>query len=494
MTLGALDQQVYPIVPIAVVFIYPGTPSTTCTSPAIPIPALKTALSHLLDAYPHLTGRLHISPTTGTRSIDRLGAGIHLHGATCASTLSSLTPPNARLTLPNLPAGGNALLAPYEPTLAAVCADRTPILSVQHTAFACGAVALGLRALHTVVDSDAFFQIVRDLAAVYRSLFPATTTTTSMTCLRPADDAPPAVHPPPPPPIPLTPYLAAETGGGGLTAEERHEALAFRPALFAVEDEEGKEAVPERYADKTQDATPTPTPPVEGRVMRFTRAQLAALKTAAAGDAADAWVSTYDALSALVWTRVHAARVRLLKQQRGGNDKDEGEGERLPSRDYLTSVNYRARLALPARYPFNAVFAPYTRLAHGELMGPDALPVAARTVHGLTRSVGVEEARATARWMAAQPDKRRVKWGFDGGYGSTMISAWNKFDVYAGTAFVEGRPPVLVAPPFTPMSLVDGLGYYLPTEALDGGIDLYLALSVPVWGFLEEDEVWRKFR
>ncbi|KKY13296.1 putative transferase family protein [Diplodia seriata] len=369
MTLGALDQQVYPIVPIAVVFIYPGTPSTTCTSPAIPIPALKTALSHLLDAYPHLTGRLHISPTTGTRSIDRLGAGIHLHGATCASTLSSLTPPNARLTLPDLPAGGNALLAPYEPTLAAVCADRTPILSVQHTAFACGAVALGLRALHTVVDSDAFFQIVRDLAAVYRSLFPATTTT-SMTCLRPADDAP-AVHPPPPPPTPLTPYLAAETGGGGLTAEERHEALAFRPALFAVEDEEGKEAVPERYADKLQDATPTPTPtpPVEGRVMRFTRAQLAALKAAATatatpGDddvpAPDAWVSTYDALSALVWTRVHAARVRLRpgkKQQQGGKEEGE-EGEALPSRDFLTSVNYRERLALPARYPFNAVFAP----------------------------------------------------------------------------------------------------------------------------------------
>ncbi|OMP87537.1 hypothetical protein BK809_0007624 [Diplodia seriata] len=216
---------------------------------------------------------------------------------------------------------------------------------------------------------------------------------------------------------------------------------------------------------------------------------------------ADAWVSTYDALSALVWTRVHAARVRLRrgkKQQQGGKEEEEedeeDEGEALPSRDFLTSVNYRARLALPARYPFNAVFAPYTRLAHGELMGPDALPVAARTVHGLTRSVGVEEARATARWMAAQPDKRRVKWGFDGGYGSTMISAWNKFDVYEGAAFVEGRPPVLVAPPFTPMSLVDGLAYYLPTEALDGGIDLYLALSVPVWGVLAEDEVWRKFR
>ncbi|KAL1633741.1 hypothetical protein SLS58_010962 [Diplodia intermedia] len=486
MTLGALDQQVFPIVPIAVVYIYPGTPSTT--SPAIPLPALKTALSHLLDTYPHLTGRLHISPTTGTRSIDRLGAGIHLHAATCASTLSSLTASSnahGRLTLPDLPGGGNALLAPYSPTCPAdVCADATPILSVQHTAFACGAVALGLRALHAVVDSDAFFQIARDLAAVYRRLFPPATTTASMTCpLRPAADADDDI--PPVDSTPLAPYLAAEMDqdGAGLTAEQRDEALRFAPAaLFAVDaDPDGDAAVPERYhADnKKRDAPPTPAPPppVSGRVTRFTRAQLAALKTAAAataGDGDDAWVSTYDALSALVWTRVHAARVELRRrgkktQQQGGNEDEEAEP--LPSRDFLTSVNHRARLALPPRYPFNAVLAPYTRLAHGALMAPDALRVAARA-----------------------PDKRRVKWGFDGGYGSTMVSAWNKFDVYKGAAFVEGRPPVLVAPPFTPFSLVDGLGYYLPTERQDGGIDLYLALSAPVWGVLEEDEVWRAFR
>ncbi|KAF9633308.1 hypothetical protein BFW01_g4202 [Lasiodiplodia theobromae] len=473
MKLGALDQQVFPIIPVAVVFVYDADEKSP--GDTIAVDKLQRALSHLLDYYPHLTGRLHIDSTTGTRSIDRLGSGIHLHVAQCSSRLDALSSHGGRLTLPDLPDGGNALLAPYEPTLEAVCSDRTPILSVQHTRFACGGVALGLRALHTVFDSDAFFQLARDLAEVYRS----------------ADGT--LANPPP-----LEGYLADKLDDG-MSPEEREEALKFKPTLFFAE-EPGKEAAaPEKTVKKDEPTAPPPPPPppVTGRTMRFTSAQLARLKTAAkdTADAENGWVSTYDALSALVWTRTHYARVQLKKRtMKNGKDND----EQLPSRDYLTSVNYRSRLNLPPRYPFNAVYAPYTTLSHDTLIGldPDAsLRAAARAVHALTRSVGPDEAAATARWMAAQPDKRCIQWGFNGGYGSTMISAWNKFDVYVGTDFEDGRPPVLVAPPFTPISLADGLGYYLPTEEQqDGGIDFYLALSEPVWGVLEEDEVWLRYR
>lgn len=467
MNLGALDQQVFPIVPVAVVFVYDADKKSP--GDTIAVDKLQTALSHLLDYYPHLTGRLHINSTTGTRSIDRLGSGVHLHVAQCSSRLDALSSHDGRLTLPDLPDGGNALLAPYEPTLEAVCSDRTPILSVQHTRFACGGVALGLRALHTVFDSDAFFQLARDLAEVYRS----------------ADGT--LANPPP-----LEGYLADKLDDG-MSPEEREEAQKFKPTLFFAE-EPGKEAAPEKHAKKDEPTAPPPPPPVTGRTMRFTSAQLDRLKAAAKDttDAENGWVSTYDALSALVWTRTYHARVQLKRRtMKNGEHND----EKLPSQDYLTSVNYRTRLNLPPRYPFNAVYAPYTTLSHDTLVGtdPDAsLRAAARTVHALTRSVGPEEAAATARWMAAQPDKRRIQWGFNGGYGSTMISAWNKFDVYVGTDFE--RPPVLVAPPFTPISLADGLGYYLPTEEQNGEIDFHLALSEPVWGVLEEDEVWLRFR
>lgn len=469
MMLGALDQQVFPTIPVAVVFVYSADDETS--RGIIPVDELKMALSYLLDYYPHLTGRLHIDSTTGTRSIDRLGSGVHLHVAQCTSRLDALVTSSSggRLTLLDLPDGGNALFAPYEPTLESVCSDRTPILSVQHTRFACGGVALGLRALHTVVDSDAFFQLARDLAEIYRS------------------DGGTLANPPS-----LNPYLADKLDDG-MPPEERETALKFKPQFLSV-DAAGKEVVPE-YAEKnsTDEGASPPLPPVTGRVMRFSSAQLDRLK-AAATDGADpenGWVSTYDALSALLWTRVYSARVQLKKAQ---GDKEDAQ---LPSSDYLTSVNFRARLSLPQRYPFNAILTPFTTLSHGALTAADkdaSLRDAARTVHAMTRSVSPDEARATARWMAAQRDKRSVKWEFNGGYGATMISAWNKFGMYVGTEFDGGRPPVLVAPPFTVISCVDGLGYYLPTEKQNGEIDLYLALSEPVWAVLEEDGFWLRFR
>ncbi len=46
--------------------------------------------------------------------------------------------------------------------------------------------------------------------------------------------------------------------------------------------------------------------------------------------------------------------------------------------------------------------------------------------------------------------------------GASRPAHGTKFDMYEGIAF--DTRPVLVAPPFTPISLVDGLGCVLPTE------------------------------
>lgn len=82
-----------------------------------------------------------------------------------------------------------------------------------------------------------------------------------------------------------------------------------------------------------------------------------------------------------------------------------------------------------------------------------------------------------------------------------MVSQWNKFDMYAGTVFEVG--PVLVSPPFTPVTLIDGLAYFLPTEEQGtaaaaagdtGAIDVSLALNQPLWGIIDQDEEFRKFR
>lgn len=73
----------------------------------------------------------------------------------------------AYVIVENLPGSGNALMPPFEATIEGVCRD--PILAVQHTRFACGGVALGIRLHHMVCAVGGFFQFVRDWATIHRS-------------------------------------------------------------------------------------------------------------------------------------------------------------------------------------------------------------------------------------------------------------------------------------------------------------------------------------
>jgi hypothetical protein len=67
--------------------------------------------------------------------------------------------------------------------------------------------------------------------------------------------------------------------------------------------------------------------------------------------------------------------------------------------------------------------------------------------------------------------------------------------------------PELVQPPFTIISLVDGLTYFLATEDqlknLQGAtrssgnqesVDVAMALSDPLWKFLDQDPLFRQFQ
>lgn len=415
MILGPLDQLVPPIIPVAVVYVYRATEDG---KEVIPLERLRRAISTLLDYHPHLSGRLHIDESDGVRGINRLNTGMGLYEAQCASQLETTSSTPGRILLSDLPEGGNALLAPFEPTFDAICRD--PIFTIQHTRFACGGVALGVRTPHTVTDAEGFFQVVRDLAEIYRT------------------DA--LARPPH-----LRPYLSELLHN--MTPEDRESALQFEPPLHTLTTDE---AVPEPAQNPAAPAPPPP--PVIGRVIRYSSADLSALKAHATNpDDSSTWVSTFDALSAHIWQRTYAARLRLVA------------APATLSRAFLTSVNYRARLGVPARSPFNCLATPYGALAHDELAGAPL---------------------------------HRVAWGFDARAGSTMVSAWNKFDVYGGAAFEGGRPPALVAPPFTSVSLVDGLGYPMPTEGQASGgaeIDLYIALSEAVWEVLDGDEEWTRF-
>ncbi|KAF4545927.1 uncharacterized protein LTHEOB_4579 [Lasiodiplodia theobromae] len=457
----------------------------------ISVVRLRQALALLLDYYPHLTGRLQINETDGTPEISSLGTGALLLEAKCPAPLDEFcSQPDvtgssaSRILVTNLPGRGNALLAPFDPSLEGVCRD--PIFTIQHTRFACGGVTLGVRLHHIVCDSDGFFQFVHDLAEIYRHLRAPEFRNNEDT----GSGTPLLAHPPC-----IRSYMAELRD---MTPEERQAALAYQPSWLYVEPNN------EHQADAPITAPPRAQHPITGRVLRFSGHELAELKAAATDPSGLSWISTFDALTAHLFQQIHLARLQLSTSQNVSPSDAESSP---PSRAFLTSVNLRGptRLNLPPRYFPNAVVCPHGIIDAAVLAAQAPLWEVTKAIHDIThsRDNNVEDIRHTLRWIAAQPDKRRVKAaGFVYGTGSFVVSQWCKFGMYAGAEFEV--PPALVAPPFTPISTMDGLAFFLATEELVGmehgggeglppAIDVNLTLSEPVWKVLDQDTVFRQF-
>lgn len=492
-------------------------------------------MSRVLDYYPHLTGRLCINPESesGAHQINNLGSGAELLHAECQSELRDFTSTtandNEEVELLKLPDGGNDLLAPYDMDIESVC--NGPVMTVQHTSFACGGVSLGIRILHTINDAAGFFKFVSDLAEIYRSLSASSGLTVTVDeKVKVELEVPPDTRP----------YLSDFVSTA--TADQVARAKQFKPTLYHLDpdpdqgpDQVGAEAqAAEDQSEElslslsqsqslsstltsTSNATtskpapdfsptdletaqppaPAQTAPNTGRVLRFTPSELIRLKSQATDpdlDITDGWISTFDALTAFLHQRIYAARHRHRHCQ------IHPHLDPLTHPDLLCPVDIRRHLPdLSPGYTGNAVLTTYASFSPVDLLTGPLHPIA-RSVHDMTRQTGVTDSgiiRSTIEWMAVHQHQQssssfsfRIANGFRYGNASLMLSQWNKIDIYTLATFDRAVRPALVAPPFTPISLLDGLGYYLPTphqgiEGRDGGIDVYLSLSDDVWAELD---------
>lgn len=456
--LGPLDYLVPPFIPIAAIFVYE---STADTAELVSFARLHHALARLLDHYPHLTGRLSINPNDHTPEITRLGAGVELVAATCSEHLATFNPtPSGHLSMLDLPQGGNDLLPPYDASPDGVCRD--PLLSIQHTTFACGAVALAVRVRHCLCDAGGFFQLVSDLAELYRG--EGADGQSARTGLA----VPPCFR-----------SFMSELCGETISEEARRDALAFQPSSMFLEPPSSAASVhPADLAPAAPTLVVTPAP-TTGRVLYYSASSLALLKTEATSATPGSWVSTFEAVSAHLYQRVHVARLRLRALSPTNPSS-------LPL-DFLTPASLRAFLALAPHYFPNALSTLSTTLPN---LATASLPSLATAVHELTHAPPVLTSD-TARWIAAQPDKSLIRDRFRYSEWSLMLSSWAKFDMYAGARFET--EPSLVGTPFTAISTLDGLGYLLPDGRGEGGLALYLALKDPVWAVLEEDEEYGRY-
>ena len=487
--LGPLDEMVFLSLPIECTFVY-RKPELSLKNKLIPIERLRQALSHLLDYYPHLTGRLQTNLDTRAPEIAHLGTGAELLEAQCSLRLDDFVSQNRasrRILLTDLPGRGSDLTPSFDASINGVYRD--PIFAVQHTRFACGGVALGIWLRHVVCDASGLFQLTRDLAELYRGL--SFSSPPTLAC-------PPVIHS----------YLRDV---GVLTPKERREAAEYHPAAYYYLDEGSTTTDP--YVDEMKEPdSPEPEPPMEppktGRVLRFSGEDLSALKEQAIDPSGKSWVSTFEALCAYLYQQIYRARLQLLNSE----DLCVPDAPGKISRGFLASINMRSpnRLNLPPKYFPNAIYFPNTILSH-ELLAYSPLWEVAKTLHNIVRKVDVHQMEQTTRWIAVHPDKSRIKANCSFvGDGNFVVTQWSGFRMYVGVDFdVDGQgrpiPPVLVSPPLSP---VDGSARILSTEedsyqattapgqasspGKQNAVAINLTLAEPLWSILGEDEQFRK--
>ncbi|GAA6036836.1 hypothetical protein JCM8097_006305 [Rhodosporidiobolus ruineniae] len=390
---------------------------------AIDIDRLEGAVSVLLDHYPHLTGGLQVNPDTHEPSVGRLEDGMRFFTARASENLD--LPPNVVVT--DLLKGGNLFLPPFDPSFERVTQD--PVFGIQHTTFPDGSTTLGIRVHHIICDAAGFFQLVRDLSEIYD------TGTLSQ-----------------------EPHCESYLAGVDLTDEERKEALAYDPPYHSLD------APPQSFA--------APDDVVSGRVYHLTPSILNNLQKAASS--ADLKATQWESLCALLYQEIYRAR-RQLGQ--------------VNATHFLTSVNVRPsyRLNLPPRYFPNALHLPYLSLPPDDLASAP-LPSVAAAMHASFRSIDRDVSVKSTRWIATVEDKSRIGGAYPWSKTGLMSSAWSGFDIYRGVEFgaAKGEKPILVAPPFTPISLMNGL-YYTFSRRDDNGLTLVISLCENVWAELDKE-------
>jgi trichothecene 3-O-acetyltransferase len=254
---------------------------------------------------------------------------------------------------------------------------------------------------------------------------------------------------------------------------------------------------------KARDGPPAPPPAdfkmpaVKTRIWHVPKSKLKDLKDLTSepalagrkgkGEGKD-WVSTYDALLAILWRAIVRAKQPLLKPDPAA-----------PSRA-IHAVNTRGRTepAIPDNYIGVAVTLPQSHeLTVTDVLSPDlgsTLPLLAHAVRAATKQVTPSYVADLIRWAGSCHDLRWVELDMHWVLGlDCMAFDWHTMKSYQVHDFGFGKPAALR----WPHPQFEDLFFVLPTRTTksnpDEGLEICLGLEESCYPNLETDEEFLRF-
>ncbi|KAL9043676.1 MAG: hypothetical protein Q9214_003145 [Letrouitia sp. 1 TL-2023] len=208
-------------------------------------------------------------------------------------------------------------------------------------------------------------------------------------------------------------------------------------------------------------------------------AKLAQLKAEASKDIKnkDDWVTSNDALTALMWKAVTKARSARL---------DRGEQTTL-----VRAVNGRRKVKppIPDGYIGNSVHATFNSLTIEQVAEEASLSELAQRVRKATNEIDDHYVRSFAALLRAEPDLRDIVFAMRSPDRDLLVSSWATLPVYVDFGSTIGKPEFARRPTGAPWESV----VYIMPKSPDGGIDLTICMRKDDLARLQEEQDWTTY-
>jgi hypothetical protein len=442
--LGPFDPMAFLRTYTIMMLCFPVEENVDC-SKAISI--LESACQSLTRAIPFLTGQVKYDPD---QPGEQFKSGLchvvpyeHPNGSLLRiKHLSSDFPAYHEISKARAPSAmlDGSLLSPEKglpdhPT----DADTCPVLVIQAN-FVRGGLFLCFAGMHNIVDGNGLGQIIRMFAISCRgeSIFEAD-------------------------------IQAAYLDRGKYIPPLKPEETPLEHLDLRIDPKKVKE--PEQHSQ---------SPPMLWTYFRFSAPKLANLKADASKECPpDSWITTNDAVSALLWKAITKARSSHL------NITD--------NTTLLRAVNGRRflRPPIPDAFLGNTVQCASIYLPIKALIEEMSISAITLLIRRVTLQINDFFIRSLATLLRNEPDKRTIGYDVKHPERDFVVSSWADLPVYPEGGFgpLLGMPEFVRRPKLTPC---EGLAYLMPKDP-HGNIDLAIALRESDLKALETDAEWMNY-